>query len=90
MISVEPILNLRDLVPDGAALRFEAVPTFADLRGRLRTDCPGLYEGVFNGDGTLRDSVLLFVNQVNVGSDADAIRLSDGDTIALVPAIVGG
>ncbi len=91
MIVVEPILSLRDLAPAAATIRFESVASFAELRGILKAECPGLYEGVFGPDGTLRDSVLLFVNQEKVGADEiECLVLADGDRVSLVPAIVGG
>ena len=50
-----------------------------------------LRERILNEDGTIQASLLLFVNDVAVPSDAAAeYGLNDGDQVLLLPPISGG
>ena len=72
-------------------IHIEFTASFGELRQQLRRKCPNLYEGVFSADGSLRDTVLLFLNQEKVSADElNRLALKDADRLVFVPAIVGG
>lgn len=57
----------------------------------LRAEHRGLVENVLGPDGELRSFVNLFVGSENIRElNGLATRLSEGDVLAIVPAVAGG
>ena len=65
--------------------------TVRDLIGDLERRYPGIGESLLTGDGSLHRFVNVYVNDEDVRflGALDA-KLSDGDVVAILPAVAGG
>lgn len=65
--------------------------TVADVMSQLADRFPELKKHLFADDGSVRNFVMVFVNEDDI-RDKDNMKtaLSDGDEVAIVPAIAGG
>lgn len=65
--------------------------TVGELLNNLEKDFPGIRDTVLAGTGKLKGFVNIFVNGEDIRNmDGMDTPLSDGDTLWIVPAIVGG
>lgn len=79
----------RDLTNGSGHVQAEGT-TIAELIGDLEQRYPGLGGRIW-ADGVVRLHVNVFVNGQEMRSlDGEATRLSDGDEVAFIPALVGG
>src|SRR4051812_48968415 len=65
--------------------------TVTDVLKALGSQYPGLGAAIFEEGGSLRPFVNVYVNDEDIRSlSSGATPVSDGDTIALLPALAGG
>jgi molybdopterin synthase sulfur carrier subunit len=89
-IQVQIPTPLRPLVGGQAQLELEA-ETVGGLIEALGTQHAGLRERLLEPSGEVRRFVRIFVNEEDIRFlDDQKTKLSDGDTVAIVPAIAGG
>lgn len=81
---------LRSFTSGADEVRAEGA-TVADALAALRSSHEGLVENVLAPDGELRSFVNVFVGSDNVRSlQGLQTPLSEGDVLAIVPAVAGG
>ena len=65
--------------------------TAVEALHRLADRFPGLRRSLFRGDGPLRESTVLFLNDRELPrEDTGGLRVANGDVLTVVPAIAGG
>jgi sulfur-carrier protein len=82
---------LRDHVGGAQAVRAEGGRTLGELLGDLESRYPGLSGRIVTPEGRLHRFVNLYVNDEDVrylGSLETPV--SEGDTVAILPAVAGG
>ena len=89
-VQVQIPSQLRPLAGGAAQLALEA-DTVGALIEALGAKHEGLRERLLEPSGEVRRFVRIFVNEEDIRFLEDATtKLSDGDTVAIVPAIAGG
>jgi sulfur-carrier protein len=89
-VQVQIPTPLRPLVGGAAQLALEA-DTVGALIEALGARHAGLRERLLEPTGEVRRFVRIFVNEEDIRFlDDRGTKLSDGDTVAIVPAIAGG
>ena len=89
-VQVQIPTPLRPLVGGAAQLALEA-HTVGSLIETLGARHEGLRERLLEPTGEVRRFVRIFVNEEDIRFlDDQQTKLSDGDTVAIVPAIAGG
>lgn len=82
--------TLRSFTGNRSELTLEGL-TVAQILNALVKECPDVHKALFDGEGTLRSFVNVFVDGKNIkelsGFDTE---LNDGAEVMLIPAIAGG
>lgn len=90
-IIIQPILSFRDLANGASFIEVNDVKNFTELSKYLSNQFPKLHEKIYMVDGTIRNSVLLFINDQQIHrEDIPKTFFQDAMRIMLVPSIVGG
>jgi molybdopterin synthase sulfur carrier subunit len=65
--------------------------TVEEVLSKLGDRYPGLRKEAFDGDGSLRPHITLFLNGAHIRGDSDlGTDVGEGDEIAVISAIAGG
>ena len=81
---------LRSLTDGAAEVAVEGIDVSSALRALGRRH-EGILERVLDENGSLRPFVNVFVGSTNLRElDGLATRLSEGDVLAIIPAVAGG
>jgi molybdopterin synthase sulfur carrier subunit len=82
--------QLRSLTSGAAEVRLEG-QTVGEVLAALEAAHPGFAERLFDGTGSLRRFVNLFVGDEDVRfQQALETKVADGQTLSIVPAVAGG
>jgi len=80
----------RRMTGNRAAVQIEA-GTVAELLDNLDQQFPGVHDLIYNSEHHIPQHINIYVNNQEIGAlDGDQTALSQGDQVAIIPAIAGG
>lgn len=91
MITLKPFGGFRDPLGEKVEIDLPAGSTVCDLLETLASSSPNLRDQIFDPTGQVREDVNVMVNGRHILSlEGTKTLLSEGDEVALFPAVVGG